>query len=113
MITVSFGMIFRSVLFSALTGVIFGFMHSMLLWVFRLSSNIFYRKSKCIKCLSYKSGFLRHLIEFVLVIVACLVYILSGYVFLDGAYEMYSLSALVLTSIVFNRLFSSIFNTRR
>lgn len=109
MITVSTEMVFRSVLFSALSGMIFGFLRSALLCLVNVIYRSIARKSKPGKVSALNGGFLRHSVDFLLVFALGVIYLLSGYVFLDGAYEIYSFSVLILSSVLFNRLFLRIF----
>lgn len=113
MITVSTGMVFRSVLFSALSGMIFGFLRSALLCLVNVIYRSIARKSKPGKVRALNGGFLRHAVDFLLVFALGVIYLLSGYVFLDGAYEIYSLSTLFLTSVFFDHLFSRLFANHR
>ena len=113
MITVSSEMILKSVLFSALSGMIFGFVRSLLLCFIIAVGSVLKGNQITSGMSDCRGGFWRHVVDFILVFSLGIIYLLSGYVFLDGAYEVYSLSVLVLSSAAFNRLFSRIFVLRR
>ena len=109
MITVSSAMVWKSVLFSALAGMIFGLLRSLLIFLINAVGGIQRGSKRRFWKNTFVGGFWRHAVDFILVFSLGMVYILSGYVFLDGAYEIYSFSVLILSSVLFNRLFLRIF----
>ena len=100
MISISFEMIFLSVVASALIGAISGILYS-----FIRTSNTMVRKfisSRFKKQFIEKEkyGILGNLFDCFFVLAVGLTYITSSYIFLDGAFEIYSVMSLVLAFLL-------------
>ena len=113
MISVTSDMILNAVLFSAISGAVFGLFHSLFLIAIQAASRIILRGRREKKSGRPRYGILRHTVDFLTVTSMLVLYLLSGYAFLDGAYEIYSASALLLAYAVFDRIFSTLFGLCR
>ena len=109
MISVTSEMIFKSVIFSAVLGSISGLFHALLLLIVSCVLRLLHTEFPGKKICREKHGLLHHAVDFLLIMTMVVIYLLGGYAFLDGAYEIYSLSAMMITYVLFNRFFSTVF----
>ena len=113
MISVTSDMILKAVIFSAISGAVFGLFHSLFLIVIQAAPRLFLKWFRERKLRQPRYGILRHTVDFLTVTAMLVLYLLSGYAFLDGAYEIYSVSALLIAYAVFDRIFSTVFGLCR
>lgn len=106
-------MILKAVIFSAISGAVFGLFHSLFLIAIQAVSHIILKGLRERKNGRPRYGILRHMVDFLTVTAMLVLYLLSGYAFLDGAYEIYSVSALLIAYAVFDRIFSTLFGLCR
>ena len=106
MISLPFGMILKSVLFSALTGLTFGAIYSLLCGICTFLFSVSKLRG------FFGNGILHHLFDFVFTIFVGIVFLLLSYVSTDGIFSIYSLFVLVVAFLTGKHLVCKIFQIR-
>ena len=111
MISVSFEMIFASVTFAAFLGATSGVVYALFQRLFTAVSKYTGRWFKKQLNDKDKRGILRNLFDCLFVLTVGLTYITSCYIFLDGVFDIYALTSLVLTFLLGNKALCLILNS--
>ena len=103
MISVSFEMVFASVLFAALLGAVSGALYLLFQSFFTLISSYDKRWLKKQSKEKEKRGIFTGIFDCFFVLAIGITYIVSCYVFLDGVFDIYSLIALTVSFCLSNK----------
>ena len=109
MISLSSEMILSAVLFSLFLGLIFGFLYAAVMSLINLISNAALKGKKQ---KTQRKSLLKNAVDLLIVLALSIVHLLSGYVFLDGAFNVYSTLALLISSLISARLFMGVLGVK-
>ena len=97
MISLSYKMILNNTLFACFSGVVSGFLHFIILRFYKHFRLLIARNRICQKNTGLGSVFVYNAYGFLIAMLVGIVYIISTYAFMDGAFHIYPLIALFVS----------------
>ena len=105
MITVSMGMVFRSAVYSLVSGAVFGILYAFSRRIICEILNLIRRLFHLEKKEFFQSGFAKNALDFILVIALGISQLLSNYVLLDGVFRAYTAILTIVTFVWIKGIF--------
>lgn len=107
MISITMEMIFRHAAFSLIFGAVLGLFYPLLIIIFSLPYALI-KKRRAIGGKTPEKTIGVHIADFVFITFASVVYLLSGYILLDGVFNVFTAFLLVVSFVMSKRFFAKI-----
>ena len=102
-------MLFRSCVYSLVSGSTFGALYAFGVWMIRKILNVFRKRVFHSEVLAGKDAGLKHVFDFLIVLLMGVSQLLSNYVLLDGVFRIYTALITVVAFLLFKNAFLGAF----
>lgn len=109
MISLTMEMVFISCVYSLVSGAVFGLLYAFGVWVIRKASGALHKRASTSDGRGSKDGALKHVFDFITVILMGVSQLLSNYVLLDGVFRIYTALITVVAFLLFRSAFLGAF----